>query len=183
MLFRSYLEKSLHERHSTKLLAIYVYPAQVLFCKRPLSSLAELKGRRVRVASSSQADFMAALGAEPVLASFAQVMHHMSSGNTECAITGTMSGNQLGLHEVTDFIHPLPLTWGLALFGANEAAWQALPPELRGILANELPKLEAHIWTDSEKETLEGLACNTGQAACTSGRKGHMSAEIGRAHV
>jgi TRAP-type C4-dicarboxylate transport system substrate-binding protein len=177
--FRPYLEKSLRERHGVEVLAVYVYPAQVLFCKRALASLADLQGRRVRVSSATQADFMGALGAIPVLVGFAQILPNMASGNTECAITGTMSGNLLGLHEVTTHVHTLPLTWGLAVFGANLAAWQALPGDLRALLSHELPKLETAIWAESERETAEGLACNRGLASCSSARKGSM-AEVAR---
>jgi len=177
--FRPYLEKSLRERHGVEVLAVYVYPAQVLFCKRALSSLADLQGRRVRVSSATQADFMGALGAIPVLVGFAQILPNMASGNTECAITGTMSGNLLGLHEVTTHVHTLPLTWGLAVFGANLAAWQALPGDLRALLSHEIPKLETAIWTESERETAEGLACNRGLASCSTARKGSMT-EVAR---
>src|SRR6185369_5799775 len=34
--FRPLLEKTLRERYGIELLAIYVYPAQMLFCKQPL---------------------------------------------------------------------------------------------------------------------------------------------------
>lgn len=173
--FRPYLEKSLRERHGIEVLAVYVYPAQVLFCKRALASLADLQGRRVRVSSTTQADFMTALGAIPVLVGFAQLLPNMASGNTECAITGTMSGNLLGLHEVTTHVHTLPLTWGLAVFGANQAAWQALPVDLRALLSHEIPKLENAIWAESERETAEGLACNRGLPSCTTARKGNMT--------
>lgn len=173
--FRPYLEKSLRERHGIEVLAVYVYPAQVLFCKRALASLTDLQGRRVRVSSATQADFMTALGAIPVLVGFAQLLPNMASGNTECAITGTMSGNLLGLHEVTTHVHTLPVTWGLAVFGANLAAWQALPGDLRAVLSHELPKLETAIWAESERETAEGLACNRGQPSCTTARKGSMT--------
>lgn len=172
--FRPYLEKALRERHGVEALALYVYPAQVLFCQRPMTGLADLAGRRIRVSSATQFDFVAAVGAVPVLTGFAQIMSNMTSGNTECAITGTMSGNTLGLHEVTTHVHTLPVTWGLAVFGANMAAWGALPPDLKALLRRELPKLEAAIWLESERETTEGLACNRGTAACRSGRRGHM---------
>lgn len=177
--FRPYLEKSLRERHGVEVLAVYVYPAQVLFCKRALASLADLQGRRVRVSSATQADFMGALGAIPVLVGFAQILPNMASGNTECAITGTMSGNLLGLHEVTTHVHTLPLTWGLAVFGANAAAWETLPGDLRALLSHEIPKLEIAIWNESERETAEGLACNRGQPQCTTTRKGNMT-EVAR---
>lgn len=173
--FRPYLEQTLRKRHGVEMLALYVYPAQVVFCRQPLASLNHLAGRRIRVSSATQSDFVAALGGVPVLTGFPEIMAGMSSGNTECAITGTMSGNTLGLHEVTTHVHTLPITWGLAIFGANVAAWDALPPDLKSLLRRELPKLEAAIWTESERETAEGLACNRGATSCSAGRKGKMT--------
>ncbi len=171
---RPFLEKSLRERHGVEPLALYVYPAQVVFCKTALTSLADLTGRRIRVSSATQSDIVGALGGTPVLTGFGQMMANMASGNTDCAITGTMSGNTLGLHEVTTHIHTLPFSWGLAIFASNLAAWDALSPDLKSLLRRELPKLEAAIWSESERETAEGLACNRGASSCTSGRKGHM---------
>jgi TRAP-type C4-dicarboxylate transport system substrate-binding protein len=173
--FRPYLEKTLRERHNVELLAVYTYPAQVVFCKTPLSGLSDLAGKRVRVSSATQSDFLSALGATPVLIGLAQLMPNMASNNTECAITGSMSGNTLGLHEVTSYIHSLPITWGLALFGANHGAWSALPADLRALLGRELPKLEAEVWQASDRETAEGFACNKGTSACTISRKGKMT--------
>lgn len=172
--YRPYLTSDLHTRHNAELLAIYVYPAQVLFCKKPITRLADLTGQRVRVSSSTQSDFINALGGVPVLTGFAQLMANMASGNTDCAITGTMSGNTLGLHEVTTHVHTLPITWGLALFAANLTAWNALPPDLKTLLQRELPKLEGAIWDESERETAEGQACNKGVPSCTNGRKGKL---------
>ncbi len=172
--YRPRLAELLRQRFGIELLAVYAYPAQVIFCARPMSSLADLKGRRVRVSSPSQADFISALGAEPVQTAFSQVVPSLRSGSVECAITGTMSGNTIGLHEVTTYIHPMAVSWGLAAFVANGASWAALSEPLRQTLSLELPKLEQRIWADSERETIEGLACNTGAPACRTGTKGHM---------
>jgi TRAP-type C4-dicarboxylate transport system substrate-binding protein len=173
--FRPFMEKSMRDRLGVEVLAIYTYPAQVVFCKKPMHSLVDLKGRRVRVSSATQSDFMSALGAIPVLVSFAQLVPNLASGNTECAITGTMTGNSLKLYEITQYIHTLPVSWGLAVFGANLAAWSALPGDLRALLSHELPKLERAIWTESEKETFDGLACNRGLPECRDERKGRMT--------
>jgi TRAP-type C4-dicarboxylate transport system substrate-binding protein len=172
--FRPYLENALRTRHGIELLAVYVYPAQVVFCKKPLTQLADLAGRRVRVSSPTQSDFVSGLGGAPVLVGFGQLMSSMASGNTECAITAAMSGNTLGLHEVTSHIHTMPVNWGMAVFGVNISAWTELNPELRSLLSREIPKLEAAIWQDSERETTEGLQCNTGAQGCNNGRKGRM---------
>jgi len=171
---RNYLEKRLRTQHNIKMLALYVYPAQVIFCKSKFGKLADLKGRRIRVSSATQADFLSALGAVPVVTGFGQIMANVKSGNVDCAVTGTTSGNTLGLHDVTSHIHTMALSWGVAMFAANKTAWDNLPPDLKALLSNELPKLEAAIWAESELETADGLACNTGAANCRNGRRGQM---------
>jgi TRAP-type C4-dicarboxylate transport system substrate-binding protein len=172
--FRPYLEKALRDQHGVEALAIYVYPAQVVYCKQPMRSIADLAGRRTRVSSATQADFIGALGGVPVLTGFAQLVPSLTAGNTECAVTGTMSGNTLGLHTLTSHMHAMPVTWGLAVFGANQTAWASLPPELRALLRRELPRLESAIWEESERETADGTACNRGAKSCLGGRKGSM---------
>ncbi len=172
--FRPYLEKALREQHGVEALAIYTYPAQVVFCRKPLSGLADLTGRRVRVSSVGQADFVGALGGVAVNTAFGEIVPSLQNGNVDCVITGSMSGNTLGLPTLTSHVHTMPLTWGLAIFGANRAAWEALPPDLRALLRRELPRLEASIWDESERDTAEGFACNSGLPTCSVGRKGSM---------
>jgi TRAP-type C4-dicarboxylate transport system substrate-binding protein len=173
--FRPHLEKVMRERYGSELLALYAYPAQVTFCAKPLRSLADLSGRRVRTSNVSQADLVTSLGGTPVQTAFAEVAANLRNGNIDCAITGTMSGNTIGLHEVTSHIHTAPLGWGLGAFVANGAAWEALPKDLQNLLRRELPKLESAIWAEAEAETSAGVACNTGAASCTGGRLGRMT--------
>src|SRR6185295_13779166 len=96
--YRPQLRKILRDRYGIELLAIYAYPAQVTFCAKPLASLADLSGRRIRISSATQADWVSALGATPVQLPFAEVVANLRNGNIDCAITGAMSGNAIGLH-------------------------------------------------------------------------------------
>jgi TRAP-type C4-dicarboxylate transport system substrate-binding protein len=173
--YRPRLAGMLRERYGVELLAVYVYPAQVTYCSKPFTSMADLAGRRVRVSSPSQADLVTALGGVAVSTPFAEIVAHARSGNVDCAITGTMSGNTIGLHEAMTHVHTLPVNWGIAAFVANGDAWRALAADTRALLQRELPRVEAAIWAESERETAEGLACNTGAAGCVSGRKGRMT--------
>lgn len=172
--FRPHMERTLRERHGVELLALYTYPAQTLFCQSALVSLEGVKGRRVRTANNSQSDFIAALGGIPVGVPFAEIMSNLRAGTIDCALTGTMSGNTIGLHEHTTHLHTLAVSWGLSFFAANGASWKAMPAELRSLLQRELPKLEASIWDEAQRETEEGVACNTGASACKSGKPGRM---------
>lgn len=173
--YRPRLQALLRERHGAELLAVYIYPAQVLFCNTPLASLGGLRGRKVRVSSVSQADWVDALGGQTVNMPFADVVGNMRTGNLDCAITGTMSGNTVGLHEYTTHLHTMAISWGLSVFVAHGATWRALPQELRGLLQQELPKLEAAIWDEAARDTEEGIACNAGEPSCKRGKAGRMT--------
>ena len=174
--FRPHLERTLRERHGVELLALYTYPAQTLFCKSALAGLESVKGRRVRTSNASQADFVTALGGTAVSAPFAEILANMRAGTIDCALTGTMSGNTIGLHEQTTHLHTMAVSWGLSVFVAHGATWKAMPADLRQLLQRELPKLEASIWDESQRETEEGVACNSGAEACKSGKPGRMLA-------
>jgi TRAP-type C4-dicarboxylate transport system substrate-binding protein len=173
--FRPRLQTLLRERHGAELLAVYIYPAQVLFCNAPLASLDGLRGRKVRTSSATQADWVEALGGKAVSMAFAEVVPNMRAGNMDCAITGTMSGNTVGLHEVTTHLYGATVSWGMSAFIAHAATWQALPADLRALLQRELPKLEAAIWDEAARETEDGIACNAGERSCKGGQPGRMT--------
>jgi TRAP-type C4-dicarboxylate transport system substrate-binding protein len=174
-LYRPHLEAVLAERYDVELLAVYTYPAQVIFCRNAFAGLSDLAGRRIRTSSVGQSEMFAALGATPVVIPFGETLAAMRSGVVECAVTGTLSANAIGLHEITTHMHGMAVTWGLSVFGANRAAWNALPNWARATIRQELAALERQIWEAAEVETGEGIACNSGQPACASGRRGTMT--------
>jgi TRAP-type C4-dicarboxylate transport system substrate-binding protein len=174
-LWRPRLTSLLRERYGIDLLAIYTYPAQVMFCRESFASLGDLVGRRVRVSSVGQSELMAALGATPVVMPFAEIVPAVQAGVVQCAITGTLSGNAVGLQMVTTHVSPVAITWGVAIFGANHATWLALPAPVREALTTGLGTLQEEIWQGAEQETSDGLACNAGLPDCVSGIPGRMA--------
>ncbi|WP_439595749.1 TRAP transporter substrate-binding protein [Falsiroseomonas sp.] len=173
--FRPHIEQVLRERYQIELLGIYTYPAQVVFCTRPFAGLADLAGRRIRSSSVGQSEMLQALGATPVVIPFAEVVQAIRGGVVECAITGTLSGNAIGLHEITTHVHAMALAWGISIFGANATAWAGVPTELQEVIRNGITDLEQQIWAAADRETGEGLACNAGLPTCTAGRRGSMT--------
>jgi TRAP-type C4-dicarboxylate transport system substrate-binding protein len=173
--FRPHLENLLRDRYGIELLGVYTYPAQVVFCNRPFSNLGDLRGRRVRTSSVSQSELIQALGGTGVVTPFAEIVNAFRTGVVECAITGTLSGHAIGLFEVTTHVHTMALSWGLSIFGANLAAWAALPADLQSSLRAAIGELEGEIWAAADRETGEGLACNAGLPGCVNARRGSMS--------
>lgn len=163
---RQHVAKVLRERYGIELLAIYTYPAQVLFCQEPFSSLNDIAGRKVRTSSVGQSELMTALRAIPVMVPFAEITSAVSTGVVDCAITGTLSGYEIGLPDVTSHVHAMAISWGLSLFGANAAFWDTLPADVRQIILAGVTDLERRVWEQAEADTARGLACDSGAEAC-----------------
>ncbi|MGB6100465.1 MAG: transporter, partial [Comamonas sp.] len=60
--FRPYLNDYYLKNQQVKVLGVMSYGDQVFFCRDKFEGLADLKGRKVRVCGSSQADFVAYFG-------------------------------------------------------------------------------------------------------------------------
>ncbi len=166
----------MRKRYGIEVLAVYAYPAQVLFCKKPLAGLKDVAGLRVRTSGPAQADLIEALGGKAVTTGFNDIVPYLTRDEIDCAVTGTMSGNIIGLPDITTTLHPMAISWGLSMFAANGAAWNALPADLRALLKRELPRVEREVWEESEFDTADGIACNIGAPSCKGGKRGHMVA-------
>jgi TRAP-type C4-dicarboxylate transport system substrate-binding protein len=174
-LYREHMREILRDRYGIVLLGVYVYPAQVLYCENAFAGLDDLAGRKVRTSAVGQSDLMSALGALPVIVPFADIVPAVTSNVADCAITGTLSGYEIGLGKVTSHLHGMAITWGLSFFGANMAAFDALPPDVQDIIRDGVADLEARIWQQAEVDTERGIACNTGSDACIDLEKGTMT--------
>lgn len=174
-IYRPHLHDILVQRYDVELLAVYAYPAQVLFCATEFRSLRDMVGRRVRTSSVGQSEMMAALGAIPIQIPFANIVDAFRREVVDCAITGTRSGGEIGLPEVTSFVSPLAISWGLSFFGANREAWNQLPADVREQLRDGIQRLETTIWEAADRETVAGLACDTGGTGCEGGKAYHMT--------
>ena len=174
-LYRDHLHQILQQRYGVELLGIYAYPAQVLYCAPRFRSLKDLAGLKVRTSSVGQSEMMSALGAIPTVIPFSEIVRSVKNGIVDCAITGTMSGGEIGLPNVTSYISPLAISWGLSFFGANKLAWDRLPADIRRELRDGIRSLEQSIWDAADQETVKGLACEIGSNACKDGEMFHMN--------
>ncbi|MDB5361871.1 MAG: bacterial extracellular solute-binding, 7 family protein [Rhodospirillales bacterium] len=172
--YRPILTELYRTRYRLEPLAMVSYPAQVLFCKERFERLSDLAGRNIRVASGAQAGLMSALGARGTVLPFAEIRTALLNNTVDCTITGTLTGNSIGLPSVTHYVHALAINWGVQIVVANRATWLGLNPEVRDFMTREMADLERSFWTRTETATIEGLACDTGHGDCPNGTKGDM---------
>lgn len=160
--------------NNIKLLGISTYPGQVLFCNAEIRSLADIKGKKVRTSSRTQAEFVEALGGSSVTMAFGEVVPALQNRVVDCAITGSLSGYSAKWYEVSTHLVALPINWNQQIHAANLNTWKKLDPKVQAFLEQNIGTLVDDIWTAAARQTQEGYDCNTGAAACPHPVKGKM---------
>jgi TRAP-type C4-dicarboxylate transport system substrate-binding protein len=172
--YRTTLADIYRQRYGVELLAIWSNPAQVVFCNRPIGGLADLAGLKVRVASAMHADFVKGLGGLGVTIPYDGLMDALRKHVADCAITGAISGYQIGLPAVTSYVSDVTVSWGPNILIANHAAWRRFDPGVRDFLTARIAELGDRLWEDAARETQDGIACLTG-GSCDAGPAAHMT--------
>jgi TRAP-type C4-dicarboxylate transport system substrate-binding protein len=165
------IDARLQQQFGVKLLGVWPFGPQILFCKKPITKLADVKGLKVRVYDQNLAKFIEMVGGTPVPIGFADTHQSLSLGVVDCAITGPSSANSAGWPEVTT--HQLPLGFQMALNGyaITTKAWNQLKPDQQAKLKAAFDGLTDEIWTYSEELFKDALNCNAGRDPCTTGKK------------
>lgn len=165
------VDARLQSQFNVKLLGVWPFGPQILFCKKPITKLADVKGLKVRTYDQNLAKFIELVGGTPVPISFADTHQSLSLGVVDCAITGPSSANSAGWPEVTT--HQLPLGFQMALNGyaISMKAWNQLKPDQQVKLKAAVEGLTDEIWKYSEELFQDALNCNAGKDPCTTGKK------------
>ena len=158
------------EKLGIKLVATYPFSGQMLFCRKPIASLADLKGLKVRINGPSSGDLVKALGGQPVSLAFGEVYTALERGTVDCGITGSGSGNGVKWPEVTTHLYTLSLSWSTAGYFVNLAWWNKLEPSIRAEFEKTFAAIENAQWKLGEDATEDGVACNVGRADGCSGK-------------
>ena len=165
------------DRFNAKVLAIAPYPPQVVFCKGDVTSLADLKGKKVRGSGRMTTKFLEALGANGVNVAFSEVPGALERGVIDCAVTGAGSGYSAGWWEVSDHLMTIPLGgWDPVVTAMNFDKWNSLSPELQKLITDEVTtKFEAPAWAAAAGALETDIACLTGNGTCSIGKAANMT--------
>jgi TRAP-type C4-dicarboxylate transport system substrate-binding protein len=153
--FAPILDARLQKQFGVKLLGVWPFGPQVLFCKKPITKLADVKGLKVRTYDQNLAKFVESLGGTPVPIAFAETHQSLSLGVVDCAITGPSSANSAGWPEVTTHYLPIGMQIALNGYGVTLSSWNKLKPDQQAKLKAAFDALLADIWKYSEELFLD----------------------------
>ena len=169
------MARVMEQKFSTKLLAVGANPPQVFWCREPISGLADLKGKKVRVFNKTMNDFITAVGGTTVSMAFAEVVPALQRGVVDCAVTGSLSGNTAGWPEVSSHLYPLSLGWSVNYQAVGDESWNKFAPEVKAFFETQFDAFEDKMWATVAKATEEGESCNFDKEPCTLGKKVRMT--------
>ncbi len=170
--YKATIAQLMADNWNVKLLNLFpAGPPQVVFCRVPIKSLGDLRGKKVRLFNKTLTDFVEGAGGTGVTIPMAEVVTSMQRGVADCAITGSFNGNIAGWPEVTPHILGITLGWALQYSAVNLDTWKKLNPATQKFLEEQFLELEKDSWTRVAVQTgTEGKTCNTG-GECTLGKK------------
>ncbi|OCP18609.1 ABC transporter substrate-binding protein [Ensifer sp. LC54] len=173
--YREEFDKRLQHQFNGKLLAIWPFGPQVVFCNAEIRGLSDLQGKKVRVYDQSLAQFIEKIGGIPVTISFGETQQSLQRGVVDCAITGPSSANTAGWPEVATHFMPLGFQIALNAYAINLDSWNKFTPEQQAKLTEAFKALEDDIWGYSKELFEDASRCNVGREPCTTVKKFAMT--------
>lgn len=137
----AYVQKNaLDEYKGTKPIFMHLHDGAALHStSKPMRTLEDMKGLKVRGATRISVRLLTAIGATPVQMPLPQVPESLSKGVIDAAMVPWEGVPTIKLHEIAK--HHLDMPAGAArmsntifLFAMNQAKYDALPPDLRKII-------------------------------------------------
>ncbi|UTW05288.1 TRAP transporter substrate-binding protein [Amphritea atlantica] len=168
------LSRAFAEKYNARLMMLYPFPSQMIWCKQPVNSIADLKGKRIRVFLRTLGDFVEGVGGIAVNVAYHDVPDALANNRVDCVITGTMSAYTVGLHKLTPYGFTLRVGWGLAFGAMNLTKWNRLNESQKELLNREIATLTENMWQQTATEDEIALACLSG-GSCAIGEAGNMT--------
>ncbi len=106
----------------------------VIHSRTKITSLAELKGKKIRTTNASQAATIKALGAVPILLPVPQIAEAIGRGTIDGATEFPGPLYDFGVNRVTKYDYQLPVGISTLTVLMNKAKYDSLPAEAKKIL-------------------------------------------------
>lgn len=121
-----------------------------LLCKQPVSSLTQLKGKRVRIGGEAWAAAAENLGMEPVALAGAEVYTGFQRGIVDCFMGGLEDMNGLKLYDIGKNFAAAGFL-GFSSYGLmmSDAKWEELPTVAKQAMWDELPTYLEALYTNN----------------------------------
>ncbi|MEO1018009.1 MAG: TRAP transporter substrate-binding protein DctP [Pseudomonadota bacterium] len=149
------IEKEWDEKYNAKVLAHGMFDRQVIVCTQPIRSVTDFEGLKIRINHYEGGQIISRVGAKPTSVPLGETVVAMERGVVDCIMTSVGTTHGLGFYNVADYIHEWRIgpsvTWS---FVVNNESWEALPDDLKEIVAREFEEIETEMFAHYDAHSI-----------------------------
>lgn len=171
------IAREVSEKYNSKLLMLYTFPSQQLWCTHKGKDelhLAGLKGKKIRTYSKTLGDFIEGLGASAVTLAFAEVVPALQRGVADCGITGTAPAYNAKWYQVVTHNVRVRLGYAATFMAMNNKVWNSLSKDTQDLIQKNASMVEDEMWKQVKAVDQHGMNCNA-KGPCPYGKPGGMT--------
>jgi TRAP-type transport system periplasmic protein len=154
---RPLMEKKLAEQGMVLLYSV-AWPPQGIYSKKPINSVADLKGSKWRAYSPTTARIGELVGAQPVTVQAAELAQALATGVVEANMTSGATGVDSKLFEHLKYYYDVQAWLPKNAVIANKRAFDALDKPTQEAVVKAAAAAEARGWAESRKVNEDTLA-------------------------
>jgi TRAP-type C4-dicarboxylate transport system substrate-binding protein len=151
-----YLEKLLASQ-GMKLLYAVPWPGQSLYSKKPVATLADLKGTKMRAYNPATTRIAELAGAQPVTIQLAELPQALATGGVDNFLTSSASGVDSKLYEQVKYFYDVNAWLPRNALVVNTKAFDALDKPTQAIVLKAATDASTRGWKTSEQKDNEYL--------------------------
>lgn len=131
-------EAEVQKRYKVSIGMHWTMPPQNIWLNRPINTIADLKGLKVRAWNPEQVEMMKRLGGSAISITTAEVIPALERKVIDGAITSAFSANDWKAYDIVKTGYLVNMTMGHQVMLINDAQMKALEPEVRDVLKAKL---------------------------------------------
>ena len=123
------------EYKGVKLLGLVVTPGSLISSKKPIATLEDMKGLKVRAANRIVADVITALGGAPISVPVPEIYQSLQRGVINACVAGWTVANNFRIYEVTgEHLEGVALGEPCGFVVMNEKSYEKLSPKAKAAI-------------------------------------------------
>ena len=148
----------LFERQRLMPLFSVPWPPQSLYTKKPINTIADLKGLKFRTNNPTLEKFAKTVGAAPTQIEVPDIPQAFTTGRVEAMLTSPSTGANSKAWDFVEYFTDIQAWVPKNIVVVNKAAFQKLDADVQAAVLEAAKKAEARGWDMSKKETAAKIA-------------------------
>ena len=149
--FRPLWEKAL-ERNNQKVVYIVPWPNQFFFVKKPLQTIDDFKGLKMRSLDRLTTDWINRLGMTPTQVTNLEILQALGSGMVDGVPTSAGTAVAQKYWDFMKYAYQTNHIWASNVMAMNLDTWKKLKPEHQKAIEAAAAALEPEFWENSKQD-------------------------------